>query len=93
MFKKVSTVADISTMSKKKAIVLALSTSILTAFVVKSIYDDKLRMERRANEILMAEGKDFCKDKKSKHSKNKKKNKKKKDKLKKSLENFKKYDI
>lgn len=78
MFKKVATVADISTMSKKKAIVLALSTSILTAFVVKSIYDDKLRMERRANEILMAEGKDFCKDKKSKHSKNKKKNKKKK---------------
>ena len=93
MFKKVATVADISTMSKKKAIVLALSTSILTAFVVKNIYDDKLRMERRANEILMAEGKDFCKDKKSKHSKNKKKNKKKKDKLKKSLENFKKYDI
>ena len=73
MFKKVATVADISTMSKKKAIMLALSTSILTAFVVKSIYDDKLRMERRANEILMAEGKDFCKDKKSKHSKNKKK--------------------
>lgn len=93
MFRKVATVADVSTMSKKKAIVLALSTSVLTAFVIKSIYDDKLRMERRANEILMAEGKDFCKNKKSKHSKNKKKNKKKKDKLKKSLENFKKYDI
>lgn len=84
MFRKpVEIAASIPMMSRKKAIILIATSSVLTAVVVKSIYDDKLRLERKANEILLTEGKNF--------KKNKKKDKKKKEKkLAKNLKKFKK---